>query len=377
MVSISAVGDGQPRAAYYVDNLSIIDNPGCPNARWLPTRKKTPLSLRDIFLGNGRMEIRRADPTGEYMMLDGIHINTKPPLDLVNRFLPFTLDDAWANFVLSRNFIAPALLLRLFDAEGVPVIFRENSEGMIIQGFEEGDQITLKEFTEDHGWQPVTLAQALAPGNPNVLELKTMTGMPNSSFQGETRAEILTLAQLEVTGDDFNVGDRIVFNPGAANEETRTVSGLGSILFPSGLRQYHKAGELIVSLGPDTTDRDGDGLSGLEEIQLSTDPDAADSDGDGMSDGVEVSNGLNPLDPGSNFKITTAEIDPASGSVTLTWDGQQGRQYAVEASPTLGNDWGELTRVTAPSSGPQSVTVPVPDPESTKMFFRLKLIPVQ
>jgi hypothetical protein len=376
MVSISAVGDGQPRAAYFVDNLSIIDNPGCPNARWLPTRKRTPLPLKDLIRGKKPMEIRRADPTGEYMMLDGIHINTKPPLDLVNRFLPYTLDEAWANFLLSRNFLVPALLLRLFDAEGVPVIFTEDSEGTIIQGFEEGDQITLKEFTPDHGWRPVTLAQALAWGDPNVLELKTMTAIPNGSFQGETRAEILTLAQLEVAGDDFNVGDRVVFNPGAANEEIRTVNGLGSILFPSGLRQHHQAGEIIVSLGPDTTDRDGDLLTGLEEIQIGTDPDAADSDGDGMPDGIEISNGFNPLDSVSNFRIASFLIDPAGASITLTWNGQQGREYAVETSSMLGNDWEELARFAAVASGPQSVTLPIPESDHPQRFFRLKLIPL-
>jgi hypothetical protein len=160
------------------------------------------------------------------------------------------------------------------------------------------------------------------------------------------------------------------------NQEIRTVAALGSLIFPSGLRHAHESGELVASLGPDTTDRDADGLTGLEEIQIGTDPDMADSDGDGMSDGMEVSNGLNPLDPESNFRITTAEIDPIGGSVTLSWNGQQGRQYAVEASLTLRDDWEELTRFTAPVTGPQSVTVPVPESESTKMFFRLKLMPV-
>lgn len=44
-------------------------------------------------------------------------------------------------------------------------------------------------------------------------------------------------------------------------------------------------------------DSDGDGLTDIYEGVIGTDPNNADSDGDGISDGDEVNNGTNPLDP--------------------------------------------------------------------------------
>ncbi|MCP4980954.1 MAG: PQQ-binding-like beta-propeller repeat protein, partial [Gammaproteobacteria bacterium] len=49
-------------------------------------------------------------------------------------------------------------------------------------------------------------------------------------------------------------------------------------------------------------DSDYDGLTDYEEVQVyDTDPTLADTDGDGLSDGYEVTNNLNPLDPGESF----------------------------------------------------------------------------
>lgn len=53
---------------------------------------------------------------------------------------------------------------------------------------------------------------------------------------------------------------------------------------------------LLMACGPDS-DRDGDGLTQLEEEQLGTDPREADTDGDGLDDGAEVELGSDPLDP--------------------------------------------------------------------------------
>jgi hypothetical protein len=43
-------------------------------------------------------------------------------------------------------------------------------------------------------------------------------------------------------------------------------------------------------------DRDGDGLSNLEEYLARTNPNVEDTDGDGLTDGFELANGLDPLD---------------------------------------------------------------------------------
>lgn len=44
-------------------------------------------------------------------------------------------------------------------------------------------------------------------------------------------------------------------------------------------------------------DRDGDGLTNGQEVEIGTDPTNPDSDGDGYDDGTEVSGGTDPLDP--------------------------------------------------------------------------------
>jgi hypothetical protein len=57
-------------------------------------------------------------------------------------------------------------------------------------------------------------------------------------------------------------------------------------------------------------DRDGDGLSDIEESLLGTDPNNPDSDGDGISDGDEVRNGTDPTDPDSDGDgLTDGEED--------------------------------------------------------------------
>jgi len=47
-----------------------------------------------------------------------------------------------------------------------------------------------------------------------------------------------------------------------------------------------------------TEDRDGDGISDVEEMALGTDPLAPDTDGDMVGDGLELSLGTEPLDAG-------------------------------------------------------------------------------
>ena len=59
-------------------------------------------------------------------------------------------------------------------------------------------------------------------------------------------------------------------------------------------------------------DRDGDGLSNLEEQEMGTNPNLEDTDDDGMTDGYETENGMNPLvydgDESSSFTIRDAVI---------------------------------------------------------------------
>ena len=73
-------------------------------------------------------------------------------------------------------------------------------------------------------------------------------------------------------------------------------------------------------------DRDGDGLTNLDEHDRGTDPNAADTDDDGVDDGQEVALGLDPLDPdtdgggrsdGQELADGTDPLNPADDLPTL------------------------------------------------------------
>ena len=382
MVAISGLGDGTPRAAYFVDNMSIID--GGKNAAYLPARQKIYKNITDFILRPGEIKtVRRIDPSGEFMFLDGIHIFTKPSLDLVNRFIPDTFAERLTKFLSSPSYIGPALLLRLFDAEERGATFTETIDGKVIRAIDAGEQFILQIWNKEpigirsaalFGWHDITIEEALAFGNPNVLELAPMTIMPEGGDIGQRRVEIAPQELFETAGDFFDVGDEVVINPGGLNEEFQTVQGLGSLIFANGLVFDHLAGELIVSLGPDMTDRDGDNLTGFEEIALGTNPDLADTDSDGLRDDVEIANGFDPRDPLSGLRVDRFQME-AGGSLTIEWSGQVGMTYAIDASQTLlEEDWQEVARVIAAPGVEQVLTVENPFSEQEHGFFRVRLL---
>lgn len=93
-------------------------------------------------------------------------------------------------------------------------------------------------------------------------------------------------------------------------------------------------------------DRDGDGLTNGQEIQLGTDPDKKDTDEDGLDDKTEVDNGSDPLDPN----------DPLAGGMKLS-DGSL-TVVRNNAAPN-GLDTNELQVVVVDAAGnpKQGVTV--------------------
>lgn len=260
MVAVSGFGDLQPRAAFFKDNLSVIDNPGAVNQRNLPRRKKTPQSLRDFILRRGEAkEVRRAEPSGEFMLMDGALVRSRPPLDLVNRFTPTTIGEYLEEFFRLNPFIGPSLLARLFYP-GASVEFSSGEDGQILQGLDANGEWVQKVWTEDGGWQTVPQSAPRAPRNgsggaanptgPTKLLLAPMSLLTESVAAGETRLEILDQMALQTPGDFFQPGDRVVINPGGTNQEIRVVQALGSLILTEPLQFDHDEGEMVALLPP-------------------------------------------------------------------------------------------------------------------------------
>ncbi|HUF61167.1 MAG TPA: thrombospondin type 3 repeat-containing protein [Verrucomicrobiales bacterium] len=126
-----------------------------------------------------------------------------------------------------------------------------------------------------------------------------------------------------------------------------------------------------LSPGGGDEDRDGDGLTDSEELELGTDPDNSDTDGDGISDGVEVAAGSDPLDPASRFQITRIALS-GGVNVELEWTSAEGILYAVEGSATQEADAWQVID-TVPAAGPStSVSVSVEEAQGAE-YFRIRV----
>jgi hypothetical protein len=133
---------------------------------------------------------------------------------------------------------------------------------------------------------------------------------------------------------------------------------------------------MIAYLGPDTTDRDGDGLTGLRELEAGTDPDRADTDGDGIDDARELAEGTNPRDSRSGFAIssmqTTSDGNTPHAGLYLEWPSSTGRVYDIWGKTDLGLAWQFVQSHTAAGETSQ-LTLPNPWPASDDVFLRVTL----
>ncbi len=84
-------------------------------------------------------------------------------------------------------------------------------------------------------------------------------------------------------------------------------------------------------------DKDGDGLTNLQEYNERTFPNNADTDNDGVSDGAEWIAGTILTDAASRFELE-CKLQP-DGSRYLIWEGVSGRYYSFQYCDSLTESW--------------------------------------
>ena len=91
-------------------------------------------------------------------------------------------------------------------------------------------------------------------------------------------------------------------------------------------------------------DPENDSLTNLDEYNNGTDPDDPDTDGDGRNDGIEITDGTNPLHPDNSEKIFYVNGiigDDTYDGFAATWDGEHGPKATIQAGiDATVTDWG-------------------------------------
>jgi hypothetical protein len=360
MISILPHGPQTPTATFFNDALSIMD--GSKNAAFLPTRqvvqKASQWTLKEgkVVLKEGKkITMRRPDPTGEFIALMGLDAHSRIDLDFVNRFTTEILSKTLETWYNRFHFQWPRLILKEIGQEASDAEFAEKltngprsglyrqlednaSPGVpLLQLDFEGEdgEPRVKVWEEGSGWRIVSDAEAVALGRPGVLDMLPISSITSMAEPGQRELQIVSMAEMEMTGDFFDRGDRVVINPGADNEEFGTVVAVNPLVLAEGLIYEHLSAEPIASLGPDTTDRDADGLTGLQEVDSGTSPEIFDTDGDGIGDGAELANGTDPLDPASGMRMATQSRPGISGGLRLSWQASAGQAYTLQMSDGL------------------------------------------
>lgn len=376
MAVISPLRGESARAGFFVDNTSILKNN--KNAGFLSPRETSPkLDSTGNIIDGKAIEIRRANPTGEFVMLDGIPYRTRFDLFFRNRFYPDILDDLFRDYLRLRSFFLPSFLSELLTEDSESASFSRDPAAPIIQakpGSDSGSPI-FERWQEGTGWEVISVDQAVELGGAGILDLAPMTNLPEGSKKGARRVEITPQSGLGASGEFFQPGDLVVINPGGDTEEIRTVVALGSLVFNAPLSYDHQPGEMVASLGPNTADSDGDGLSGLEEVALGTDPSSADTDRDGFSDGEEVARGTDPLVASSGLSIVSS-VFSSDGNLRLEWFSANDRTYTVEASSSMkAGSWEVLGMKTSGDGDTEFLEIPSAQ-VGGKRFFRVRIHPL-
>ena len=109
-------------------------------------------------------------------------------------------------------------------------------------------------------WEPATLAEATALGDPGRFELPLTTWTDAPIDGGEDSISVLTTGELGLAGGDwFAAGDRVVVDPGGLQEQLLTVASVdgASLVFDGPLRGPQAAGVQLLFVAA-ATDPDPD-----------------------------------------------------------------------------------------------------------------------
>lgn len=368
MVTIGPWGRSTPTAGYFVDNLSILDDG--PNAAFLGPRPVIRGEDGLPKLKDGKpIDIRRKDPTGEFMLIRGLPTAASVRYGLIAHFIPFTIRQSLDGFLKRLPFYFPSYLARLLGGGGEPpgaapalaasvgqrvegragsavtMFMREG--GPVLQATLASGEPRLQVWTRGLGWQAVSAAEAVALGEAGVADVAPMSSIVEGAEAGRRSFGITSQEELQISGRFFEVGDEVVLNPGGDSQEYGVVQSVSPFTLVSPLAYHHDRSEVIAWVGSKVTDTDGDGLADSEERIRGTRLDDPDSDGDGLRDGHEVLVGTDPLDAGSVLRILSVLQESASRDIVVSWTSIPGRGYVLEVSeelPSGGGEWIEVAR---------------------------------
>lgn len=399
MVTISPIGNATPTAGYFVDNLSIFDDG--PNTSFLGRRKPLTDESGTIVLKDGKpIEIRREDPTGEFVLINGMQTADSVKYGFINRFVPLTFSQSIAGFLKRLPFYFPSYIERLLNdsdedaratlaghlsdgtlsdlrrplAQGVTLRFEVDAPLLQAGAASAEDPRgleSLRVWNRQSGWRPVSGPEAIGLGLPGVADVAPMSVLAAGMDAGETVLPVLPQAELGVPGRFFQAGDLVVIDPGGLHQEFAIVAVASPLTMVRPLSLAHDSGETVSWVESSASDQDGDGLSDRHEASLGTQAGSRDTDGDGFTDGIELTLGTNPLESTSHLRLLS--VEPGDGVVTLSWSSVPGKSYIIEVSfdPTL-KAWGSLQSVEAHPNGIETSTVVTPEP-GVDQFYRVRL----